>query len=70
MTQQAIPKIHRTIAAGSYWIGYVGTWAVSILAVLAIAMPIGTVIFDYWTPRVQSLLGQAPTKLEAKRGKL
>ncbi len=69
MTAQAMPKLQRYVAAGTYWVSYLGTWAISLLAVLAIAAPLAQVVFDYWTPRLQGLT--APAKqAEVKRGKM
>jgi hypothetical protein len=67
MTAQAMPKLQKYIAAGTYWVSYLGTWAISLLAVLAIAAPLAQVVFDYWAPKLQ---GMTVKQVEAKRGKL
>ena len=69
-TKMRIPSVHKHMAVGAYWVGYVGAWALSLLAVLVIAAPLAQVVFDFWQPRFQQgWQGPPAAKLEARRGR-
>lgn len=73
-TKMQVSKVHKHMAVGAYWISYAGTWALSLLAVMAIAAPLAQVVFDFWSPKLQSVWNGGPppaaAKPEARRGKL
>jgi len=74
MATQAASSINRWITAIAHWIGYLGAVAAAVLFVAAVAMPVGHLIFEYWTPKVQGLWQQPAAsqaqQQTAKKGKL
>lgn len=66
MTTQAASKLDRLLAGSARWANLGSTLLVFLLLTLIVAMPLGTLILDYWTPKVQSVLGQPAKPLQAK----
>jgi hypothetical protein len=72
MIQKVAATAKRCVGIAHYWVSYAGAIALSLMLAAAVAMPLGQVVFDYWSPKVAALVvAPAPAKLEApKKGKL
>lgn len=68
MTAQAATRLHRLTGSVAYWTGYVGAIAVFVLAAAIVFMPLGHVIFEYWTPKVQAIWQPSSQAVKVMRG--
>ncbi len=65
MTTQAMSRAHRLAASVAHWIGYAGALCAFLLLSMVLLMPLGHMVFDYWTPKVQSVWQPAPVATKA-----
>lgn len=68
-TQAAVSRIHRWTGLLASWVGYLGAMAAFVLLGALLFMPLGHMIFDYWTPKVQGLWQPAAPAVRVMRGK-
>lgn len=68
MTAQAASRVNGWIVRGSYYIGYLGSIAVFVLAAAIVFMPLGHVILEYWTPKVQAIWQPSSQAVKVTRG--
>jgi hypothetical protein len=60
-------KVNRLLAM----VASAGALGGGILVLVLIGMPLGQVVLDYWTPKLQAAMqAPAPAKIEPKKGKL
>lgn len=73
MATQAASTVNRWITITAAWIGYLGAMSAAVLIMAFVFMPVGHLIWDYWSPRVQSVWQQPAAsqaqQQAAKKGK-
>lgn len=68
MTTPAVSRIRGLILVGSRYISFLGSLAAFILLAAIVFMPLGQLIFDYWTPKVQGVWQPAASGVKVTRG--
>jgi hypothetical protein len=72
MIQKAAATAKRYVGLAHYWVSYAGAVALSLILAAAVAMPLGQVVIDYWSPKVAALVvaPQPAAKAAPLKGKL
>lgn len=63
MTTQAGSRLERYMGLTAYWVAYVGTLCIWLLLGAIVLVPIGTLIGEYWAPKLQGIWQPSPAKI-------
>ncbi len=57
--QAAASRVERYAGITAYWVAYIGTLCIWFVLAAFLLMPLGTLVVDYWTPKIQALVQPA-----------